>query len=184
MIVNKPVRRVIPLRLPACRTTRTRSRWICAVWSICSPVPRHHRAVLEAGRPRRGAAAVPGAVRHRAPGLLHRRRPDPRRDPVRAPARTSTQDHRVAGPLRRHLRVRVLEEDRPEGQTVRVSEQLAVWDRSYDSDTERQHALLDYATATLGFEPLDVIDLIVQVSALWLWSSRSAQRTGGGPAFR
>lgn len=52
------------------------------------------------------------------------------------------------------------------GDAVRISEQEAVWDRSFVSDTERQLALLQYATEKLGFAPLDVIELDVPLVGL------------------
>ncbi|HXT93358.1 MAG TPA: HSP90 family protein [Trebonia sp.] len=52
------------------------------------------------------------------------------------------------------------------GRAVRISEQVAVWDRPFSSDPERQRALLEYATAKLGFAPLDVVELDVPIVGL------------------
>ncbi len=68
---------------------------------------------------------------------------------------------RVAG-LARHfgdllpVPVEVVE---PGGTRVRVNETPAVWDRPFVSPVLRRDALLRYGEATLGFAPLDVIEL-------------------------
>lgn len=53
-----------------------------------------------------------------------------------------------------------------DGGTVRATQTPAVWDRSYASDRERKAALTGYATASLGFTPLDVIDLDVPLAGV------------------
>jgi molecular chaperone HtpG len=50
--------------------------------------------------------------------------------------------------------------------TVTTTERPAVWDRSYASDRDRKAALFGYAAATLGFTPLDVIDLDIPVAGI------------------
>lgn len=52
------------------------------------------------------------------------------------------------------------------GGTVRTTQTPAVWDRPYASGRERKAALTEYATASLGFTPLDVIDLDVPLAGV------------------
>lgn len=53
-----------------------------------------------------------------------------------------------------------------DGQPVQVSRAPAVWDRPYASAGLRRAALLKYGEQTLGFAPLDVIDLDIPVAGL------------------
>jgi molecular chaperone HtpG len=53
-----------------------------------------------------------------------------------------------------------------DGGTVQVSRAPAVWDRPYASAGLRRAALLKYGEQTLGFVPLDVIDLDIPVAGL------------------
>jgi molecular chaperone HtpG len=46
-----------------------------------------------------------------------------------------------------------------DGAVWQVSDAPAVWDRSYPTGTARRLALLEYGAATLGFPPLDLIEL-------------------------
>jgi molecular chaperone HtpG len=55
---------------------------------------------------------------------------------------------------------------RGDGSTVQVSKAPAVWDRPYASAGLRRAALLRYGEQTLGFTPLDVIDLDIPVAGL------------------
>ncbi|WP_238847204.1 HSP90 family protein [Nocardia arthritidis] len=48
---------------------------------------------------------------------------------------------------------------RAEGESVCVTEGLPVWRRKFGSPEERRLALLEYGARTLGFAPLDVIEL-------------------------
>jgi molecular chaperone HtpG len=49
---------------------------------------------------------------------------------------------------------------------TRTTETPAVWDRRYASDRDRKAALLEYASESLGFTPLDVIDLDVPLAGI------------------
>jgi molecular chaperone HtpG len=50
--------------------------------------------------------------------------------------------------------------------TVPVTDTPAVWARSYDSPRDRWLALAAFADATVGFRPLDVIDLTVPIAGV------------------
>jgi len=51
-------------------------------------------------------------------------------------------------------------------ETVRINETPPVWARDYASPHERWTALADFAEATVGFRPLDVIDLTVELAGV------------------
>lgn len=53
-----------------------------------------------------------------------------------------------------------------DGPPVAVTDTPSVWSRAYRSPSERWTALMEYAERTLGFRPLDVIDLDVPLAGL------------------
>ncbi|MCD0452853.1 HSP90 family protein [Actinocorallia sp. API 0066] len=53
-----------------------------------------------------------------------------------------------------------------DGRTVPITDGGAVWDRAYASPAERRAALLAYGARTLGFTPLDVVELDVPLAGV------------------